>query len=279
MAREIDRLRAEAKRRRAAATAKVARNRRQGVNLAGSEFDPRMSHDAVNSMNSRQLRSYIKKLNAFTDRSNQFTPGYKGAPLSREAFKGFDQRQAQARQRQLEYESSISGFKAMGSDENVGQAKARMLSSAKGGKRGPFEVNDFNANEITSQSALNKLDRQLAKVFSPKYVREQLRIGRSNVTEAFKQMGELGLIEKLHELSDFQFDVLWNWTRFAETVFAKYESEKARLEGNNKERAQERAVNEQFELARDFLDWAATEVPKDRPQNSRINTQPIRGRR
>lgn len=275
---DINRLRAEAKRRRAAVTAKAARIRRStGANIAGSEFDPRKPHAAVQRMNSRQLRAYINRLNAFTDRSTQFVALNGGAPAPRKAWESFASKQSAIEQMELSHERDIGRYKAMGSDESVAQARARLHPTAQGGRRGPLNSTSFEPGDINNLSALNKLDARLKKVMSPGYMQKQLKQGRHNVIEALKQMGELGLIEKLHSLTDYQFDVLWYGSRFAETVFLRYENEKERMEGNQKERAQDRAANEQFELARDFLDWASTEIPKERPAAKPEASQRIKG--
>lgn len=275
---DVNSLRAEAKRRRAAATAKAARVRRTtGANIAGTEYDPRKPHAAVNRMNSVQLRAYINKLNAFTSRGTQFVGLHGGAPVTRQEWNSFAVKQATIESMESAHDADIGRYKAMGSDETVGQARARLHPTAQGGRRGPLNSTSFSPSDINGASALNRLDARLKKVMSPGYMQAQLKQGRSNVTEAFKQMGELSLIEKLHELSDYQFDVLWYGTRFAEVTFARYESEKERMEGNQKEKAQNRAANEQFELARDFLDWAATEVPKERPKAKPEASQRIRG--
>jgi hypothetical protein len=275
---DVHSLRAEAKRRRAAATAKAARIRRtSGAVIAGTEFDPRKPHAAVNRMNSVQLRAYINKLNTFTSRTTQFVGLHGGEPVPRKEWQGFVGRQNRVAELEEAHSIDIGRYKAMGSDETVGQARARLHPTAQGGRRGPLNSTSFDPSDINGRSALNKLDARLRKVLSPGYVKAQLKQGRANAIEALKQMGELELIEKVAALSEYQFDVLWYGTRFAEVTFARYEGEKERMEGNQKETAQNRTASEQFEIARDWLDWAATEIPRERPTPKPEATERIRG--
>lgn len=275
---EISRLRAEAKRVRSRVTAKAARIRRNtGAKIAGSEFDPRPELKSINTMNSRQLRASIKRMSGFLDRDVQFVGLHNGVPAPREVWQAYDARQHARRDRAEAHERDIGRYPAMGSDETVGQARARLHGSTTGKTRGPYADVINRPQDITSLSALNKLDKNLKKVLGKNYTRKMLKQGRINAMEALKQMGELELMEMLASLSDYQFDVLWHGTRFAEVTFARYSSEKERLQGNQKERAQERAANEQFEIARDWLDWAATEIPKTRPAGQPEASERIRG--
>lgn len=276
---EVNRLRDEARKRRAAATAKAARIRRStGANVAGTEFDPRRPHGDVSKMNSASLRKYIRELNSFVDRGVQFTAGDRGAPLPRGSWNSFERKQAKLRQMNQENQRVLGQFQAFGTEESVSDVKDRRYKNrGQGGRRGAFNDTDYRPGEITNAKALNELEAHLDKMFSPKFMSQRRSNYRHGVMEAFKIMGELQLMEEFAQLSDFQFDVLWNDPRFAEVVFAKYDAEQARTQGNRKEQAQDRAANEQFELAGDFLKWARTEVPQQRPAAKPEATERIKG--
>src|SRR4051812_16186860 len=69
---ELDDLRREARRRHKAATDKISRLRKKGVDLGGSKEDQRRDLGLVKRYNTRQLRDYIGSLNNFTSRDNQY---------------------------------------------------------------------------------------------------------------------------------------------------------------------------------------------------------------
>jgi hypothetical protein len=68
--------RASAKKRRADVTAKINRlSRVNNADVGGTQYDPRLPVGAVNSMTTRQAKSYQNKLNSFMSRSNSFVGG------------------------------------------------------------------------------------------------------------------------------------------------------------------------------------------------------------
>ena len=82
-------LRATAAAKRKAATRKIARLRRAGVDLAGTEFDPRVAVDRFKKYNTKQLNASIAKMEAFISRTTQFVGDAKGRPIPRHEFNNY----------------------------------------------------------------------------------------------------------------------------------------------------------------------------------------------
>lgn len=82
-------MRAAARKLRDRTTAKLARFRREGINLAGTSRDPRSTLKAYQSMNRRQLASAIAKMTAFVSRETQFYRLSDGTTITGTEWKEF----------------------------------------------------------------------------------------------------------------------------------------------------------------------------------------------
>jgi hypothetical protein len=264
---ELNRLRAEVVRMRRAVTNKIYRTKKNtGANLAGTNFDPRQPAGAHRNMSAFAAREYLAEMQGIMGRSVQFVAGAKGAPLPRAKAAEFNALQNDVNAISYDHEKAIGSLPTANPDETVAEFRAKGAKTSQGGKGlGPYKHYEFKSSDIASAGALDIMIEDMRKKTSGSYLKSSLDQGRSNAMEALKQMGELSFMERLHGLSDFQFDVLWYGSRFAEITFGRYESEKKRQQANAKEQAEDRAADEQFLAIGDFFNWVEADIPKDRP--------------
>lgn len=268
---EVERLRALAKARRSAVTNKIGRTKRvNGADVSGSEFDPRRDHNAIKRYNGPQLKRYIAELDSFMARGNQFVRGDEGAPLPR----------AQARV----YQNNVKRFQSQGEARIAAMAKIEITPIG-------LNVEEFRANRamrvrnavvnspygssikdvggVTSAKALDILNKDMKAKLDPDYLPGKVKEGRESLVKALNIMGENEFVQKVNELSDWQFEVLWFGTSFADTAFLKYDIEQERAAGTRKERWQDKVVENDYKLISEFLDWAGNEenIPREGPLN------------
>ena len=266
---EVERLRQEARARRRAVTDKIGRQRRNnGANVAGSEFDPRRDPNVIKSYNGPQLRRYIAQMNAFMSRSNQFVGGDNGAPLPRSAVR--------------EYQRRVSQFQSQGEARMAGMADieigplGKTVSEFRQGRamrvrnavvNSPYGSTIKDVGGIPSAKALDMLNKSMKDKLDSGFVPSKVKEGRSQLISALSIMGENEFIDKVNELSDYQFEVLWFGTSFADTAFLKYDIEQERAAGTRKERWQDRVIENDYKLISEFLEWAGNEenIPREKP--------------
>ena len=259
---ELIRLRAEARKRRAAATAKIGRIRRStGVELNNTNYDPRRSLDAISKYNKTQLRNYINEVNNFTSRTVNFVPGVGGAPLPKSEWVVYKRLESRFNVRgDSEFEKIAETFLPQ-SGMTIRQRKATILPDrmrAQGDVTNSFYpqiVND--STNIKNRESLAKLINSLEKKLNVKYLPGKIKAARGQLNDMFDVIGNADYKRELANLTDHQFNILWN-TDFATRVSMLYEFMKMRAAGAKGMKI-ESMENETNGAIREFINWAASQ--------------------
>ena len=262
---EVQRLREEVQRRIKSANAKIARTQKStGANLSGTEFDPRRRTGIEKTYNRAQLTKYLGELNSFMRRSNQFVGGRKGQPIPRGQFNLIKAQLEQVSQLKQQREAQMSQVKTP-----VGFTVAQKESTAPrmGGhsRYSVYPEYDIEPGDINGVKGLNEFKGKLAKILKQSHVEEVINQGRSNLIQALEYLDEDDMVSEIESLSDYQFDVLWFGTNMAEAAFMRYEFAKEREGGTRKEKWQDKVVDTVFKDVSNLIEWAKTEVPRERP--------------
>lgn len=262
---EVERLRNEVKRRRQAVGNKIARTRRvSGANVAGSEFDPRRDPEVIKRYNTPQLRRYLADLNGFMARGNQFAAGDGGAPLPRNMVRAYEakvDRFRNAGQRHMDQigKQFITPIGVTVEQFYGDRTKNRRLATV----NTPYGSAVKGVKGVTSVKALQELMSKIDQMNSNDFMPEKISQGRQNVKKALDMMGRQEDIKTIDELSDYQFDVLWFGSPFAEIVFSNYDIIQERAAGTRKERWQDKVISDNAVLIPEFLEWASNDIPRE----------------
>jgi hypothetical protein len=259
---EIQRLRDEIKRRRAAVTAKVARHRRNGVDL--SDIDPRMDIKAPQTIRSKkQLQEHLAELNAFMDRRVNFVAGAKGQRLNADQARELMRLQEKVVQKNQERQNKLNGIAILGDPDNtIGARKATLHRTAAGNV-----VNAMFPSEITPLSGINGqegLEKSLArmrKMLSPEYNAERIKAGREQLDKMLEIIGHTDLIDQVNNLNDYQFDILFNESGFTRQTVLTYDILQRKMQTGSIDRGRAAVLENSENDLREFLEWAATLEP------------------
>lgn len=260
---ELARLRAEVRKRRNAATAKISRIRRSaGIEIGDTQHDPRRNDVNINRYNKAQLTKYLGELNQFNSRDTKFIAGARGVPLSGAKWREHQQVHADYVRFVNNSESAINNIKLPGSDVTVGQRNATLKSkdvvSALGDAvRKPLSVVNYKPHNIASEESLAKLTDDLRKRMKPNYVSSKLKDQRQQLRKMLDIVGASEFQKQADRLSDHQFNVLWNYHNFAENVSTIYEMMIA-MAADQKERFFGSVIETNSRDIGEQLDWAAT---------------------
>ena len=251
-------LRATATAKRASAGAKISRSRKAGVELGGTRFDPRRAPGAIKNYNERQLRSYISELESFNARSNQFVAGAEGAPIRRETWQAYQRMETAVNIKTERNLARIANLKPPHSGMTIGQREATLeadnvAAAGKANNKPLFKVNREHVN-IAGEDAVKTLTKNLTKKLARNYIGRVINRDRERVDKIFEKMGMHDIREMLSDLSNDQFNVLWNHTQFASGTGSQYWHYEAK--GTKDKRWHDVNFEGQKQELYDFVKWA-----------------------
>lgn len=268
---ELERLRAEVAKRKKAVNDKVSRVRRNtGISLTGSSYDPRRNPKAVSRYNVRQLRSYLNDLNSFTDRRNQFGRGAGGELISQARFREYKQLETRFNRIGAAEENRLRGVKDPIVNVSLDKRRATYAPDRQRAQgemvNRPYGLRNVEIGNINGPAALEKMIASMKNKLRPGYLPEQLKKGRANLEAMLNILGDIPMqldgktvsaVEFARNLTDDQFDILWNYANAAGAISPYYAS---MLDGKVGENTNNDVVS--------LLDWAS-KLPNTRSARSR----------
>ena len=266
---ELERLRAELRKKRNAASAKIGRIEKSiGVDITGTAFDVRPKPERISRYNKAQIRGQIRKLNEFNRRETSFVPGKGSIPIPKSEWE--------------KYKSAERGvgIKAGSEFDKVADLYIGHLGVTVGARRenrserrrragGEATASAFprysrSSTDIASVEALSKLTADFNSKLKPGYLPKFIKEKRAELDEMLKTIGNRNFIDIANSLSDHQFNVMWQYTDMAEKVSERYELMKLMAAGR-KDRDMNSQVETNESLLNDIFNMAAT-VPRKPPR-------------
>mgnify|MGYP003582784741 CR=1 FL=1 len=281
----LDDLRRELARLEKSATAKISRNRRKGIELGGSEFDPRIGPDAPGKRhNRRQLERAIKSVQEFNNRNTQFT-ALSGGVIAPSALVNETMRNQRRYNRKVDIEigriADVRLPNAGDAPDNptgmtVGERDASLFEDQnKRAKRATGEANrrlyepmTIKPQHIASVRGLELLNKSLKDKLRREYKPENIERQRKEFSQMMKKTGNKKAIELAARLTDHQFDILWNYGNFATDTSRDYERIKKLATGGASaeyDKVHEDATADIMQS----LQWATFLPEKPQPQRRR----------
>ena len=175
---------AEAAKARKTAIGKMRTHRKRGVELANSEFDPRVGTNAqLRTMSDKQLVSYIDRVKRFNLRGNQYYLTAKKEVISSYRIDDFLRQQRRLDRLQGDIDKAFGDFEHLNTGERVSDYNARV--------RKGFEERIYrNAQKVYGDIVHSRADlKKLSRL-----QREALRFGKASAfaekAEAKKRMAD-----------------------------------------------------------------------------------------
>lgn len=242
-------------------TRKISRLKTKvGVEVAGSEFDPRKPAKLINRYTSRQLDAYMARVSQFNNRGTQFVPDAHKRPIPASEFKELTTVQTANRRRAQAELDPLRDIKLPGRPETVGQRRAQMVEnrSRMAGNpsvNDPYDPRVHKPGEPASRKKVKELLKDAKRKQSPGWDQRELKRQIGEFGQIVDYTGDTELADAVKKLTPAQFKALWNSTDFATAVSTQYEL--ARLAVAGKDKPQHAKLNEDaFADARRLVDWA-----------------------
>lgn len=269
----LDNLRNQVARKQRAASAKVSRLTRAGINVPASGIDPRRDVSRVKNYNRIQLTSYLAQLNRFTERTNQWIPG-KGGIAKRPGLaevrertlpKRFEALRAKYNAASAKHYGELSGlmtYKGYTVHERDYEVTSRRTRAMGRGSHRPMDTFETSADKYENKRLLKAhydlMKRRLEKDYIPSAISKQ----RGYALQMANEIGDPTFIKNIEGLTDYQFNVLWNFTPFANEISFWYRAEQMRNEGKELERMHDSMEDSSIRNAFDGMKWAQM-LPKN----------------
>lgn len=169
MADDVAGLRKMVRARQRAANNKVSRYKANNVNIGKSEHDPRRNLKTIDKYNKTQLKSYLKQLNSFVDRSTQFVRGARGVPLSRDVFNTYKGTESRYNSHFKDEFEKVRDITMPGKGLSFGERHDMILPKEKSLRAGTSKYfgKDRVSSGFTSDKALKTAMRHLKKSMKP----------------------------------------------------------------------------------------------------------------
>lgn len=223
------------KARHRAAGNKVSRLKVEGiVKIAGTKWDTRRDLKKVEKYNTKQLTSYLNKLDDFTSRKTKFMGDANMRPISEKKMAIYKETERAVRIKERKLYNQIKDVrlpqpgtaKSSKASETIAERNHRILPSRPGGKNRtvntPFNTPNRKSRNFKSEKSVevmtSALRRRLAGDYRSTEVAEQRRI----FGQMIDVMGDMKLKAQVAQLSDREFDVMWNHTSMPDDVVDIY---------------------------------------------------------
>jgi hypothetical protein len=245
------------------AARKIARNAREkNLDLAGGQYDPRTNKD-IGKMRSRDLDALERRLTRFNSRATQFERSTTGDPLPIAKWREYKKSEQDLRNMFAKNMEPVKNKKLpLGedskgriilSDETIEQRQNKMRTkhpTAANMAYLPPERKPFNVKDLDSLTKLTKANK---KRMTQKWAAGE----HKRAEKELKQMVEVFEDEELNQLikgmSKGQFDILWNFTRFADNMSITYHHYQKKY--TPKQKMPQELVDNELAQAKTFIRW------------------------
>lgn len=265
---ELNELRSLVLSRQSDVTRKINNYSNKGVNLTGTNFDPRANAERVARMTRKQLNELNKGLNSFMSRSNQFVGDFKGAPIHISVWREFKKTEARYNKRLADSYGGIKDIMItpMGKtvDTRLKEITPNFPHMKDSAVNAPYEPSDIKPTQIAGKNGMAQMIGHLAKKADKGYSQKELIRAKVEFEQMIEIIDNDEIKTKFKELTDQQAHLLWHYTNFASRLSVMYET-KARLKRAKKGLSADSSKFDQSSKgALKLLDWAKNvSIPKN----------------
>ncbi|WNT44579.1 DNA terminal protein [Arthrobacter phage Tillums] len=233
---------------------------KNGVIVAGSEFDTRRTPKQIGRMTSRQLDAYMGRLSQFNNRGTQFVPDAKHRPIPAGEFKAYKQAETAHRTHAQQQLDPVRDVKLPGRRETVGERRAQTIQRRKRmagnpAVNDPYDPRERESTDIASRKALKKLTQDEKRKAQPGWDNKELKRQIGEYGRIVEAAGDAAGALSIKELTPGQFKALWNATSFATEVSTRYEIHQLMTAGKEKPQ-HAKLLDDAFANAKRLVDWA-----------------------
>jgi hypothetical protein len=258
--RQIDVLREEYVKLEKRVTAKVKRNLKKGVIIAGTQYDPRISDKKLKKYNSRQLRAQMAKMEKFLSRQKQFIGGASGRAIDKGDYRAYVSKVESKNLVVKKWWDKVKSLPAYRSSYSIEEyvAARRLPHPGIAGNvhhaLAPEPV--LKPHQIKSPKAIEEHLKGVEKRMSKDYMKKIATSDWKSAMDMANYTIGADFANELRQLNSNQFMALWNYTGFANNASLMYEIAKEYITKGRMNKMREGLFIDSYDEARDQIKWA-----------------------
>lgn len=211
----------------------------------------------------------------FTSRSTSYVAGARGQVLPRAKWREYKRLEERYNAIGAGHMDKIGNYRIPNTGLTVRERVATFTPDSKRAQgdvvQRPYSPTTRKSIEIADSKALDKLIKSFRSKVGPGYLKKTIRKSREVARTMLERSGDARYTEALDKLTDSQFDILWNYTPFANDLSEDYEIRKLQA-ANIKETFHDSVLERGQDDIRAVLEWAAS-LPDNAGQTSRGTRQ------
>lgn len=255
------------KKREMSVSRKIKRLESNGIRVNESEYDPRRPNAAIGNYSTRDMNSYLKKLDGFMDRKTRFVPGVRGKPIRAQLWREYKNWERKANQTSLRNQDRIKDVYIPKKGMTVGEYRAmkrgnlpsRMVPSV----NDPFDVRSRISQGVPNEDKVKDLIKGEKRRATPDNFQRWLKSNRKAARKMLIALNEKDMWNRVRQLNDDQFHIMWE--AGASEVALSYVVAQTRLEGEDPRWYASRSEDE-LEEVKGLVEWAGTVDVKPAPK-------------
>lgn len=258
--REIDVLRAEYAKMEKKVNAKIRRNLKKRIIVAGTVYDPRLKPDHLKKLNRKQLAKRIEKMQEFVSPKLQFIGGAGGKAISKRAYTAYVANVKDKNANLDEWWDQVKELPSWRSSYTVGEYVAARRLPHPGMAGNPHHALApepiLKPHQVKDPSALDQHLKLVEKRMSKSYVSKVTKSDWKAATDMARYTVGVDLLGELRQLSEGQFMALWNYSSFANSLSMMYEIAKDYLTKGKMSKMREELFLDAYGEGKDQIKWA-----------------------
>lgn len=241
-----------------------------GIDITGTEYDPRIGKERISRLSGDRLKSLIKKQEQFRRPSVGFYKGAMGSIVTRQAYRNYVESvkriNRQVTKEHSKYENIF--IKPLGMTAKERRAMYTPAHPVHGTEAydGMKKLKIYKPSQIVGTRGAKMITQRNRELTNEYLNGEMIRKARGYMNDMMDTVGDEELRYKFNGLSDKQFWFLWSHTDFPNELALKYDAMQLQmrvLDGSNKlsmgmvDAAMERG-DKSIGRAMDYYEYAKT---------------------
>jgi len=258
---EINAKRLQASKRHRAASQKVSRLKSKDVLISGTKYDPRVAPEKIKRYTSKQLDAYIAKVDSFVSRETQFVAGAKGKPLpatgGRYTWGNYARMQKQLNKDKAKGLADISDIyipsQGMTVGERVEMSTPKHPVMSPPASYAPHIPYSKSSRGIPNEKQLKELVRDMERKQGGAYFEKKHKSQLTAAKKMIKGISNKELAKEFKSLTPWEFNLLWNYTNFAEVTATDYVIRQSMMHDKKELAWYDHALNTQLSQAKERI--------------------------
>lgn len=249
-----------------AVTRKVSRQKAStGVEISGTEYDPRTDMSFIRTATASELRALVRKQNKFLDRQTQFVPDADLKPLPKKIWQEYVKAEARkhefVKKTYAEFKDVEIGPSGMTVDSRMAAITPLHAHMGQHTTDNPYKLSKRASTSVYGVSGLKKLIDHTKRLATQKHQKEALDNHRLGVAKMLDAIGNDEMSQKLSKLTSKQWAYLWKYTPFAANIKPTYQHYKDALDAKDSVMNSD-MVQTDLAVAGEYIDDAAKKFKK-----------------